>query len=139
MDYSVSWLIENEVVLMVLNSDIELTTGVQMLQDVATLMESSSHEKVHVIADASKTTSRMHNINETMQTFRGNRSPKWGFTVIIGGGGFTQLIAQIIFQISRIEVRFAKNQSTALEILYRIAPDLIGKPLTQSIEESSNK
>lgn len=127
MDYKTSWLIENEVVLMTPLGNLSIPDGVKMLQSASALIDQSPHEKVAVIADITKLTSSQRSVVEIFRMYKENRSPKWGFTVIIGEKDLKRIIAQAVLQTARVDVRFAKTINEALQVLYRVNPALADK------------
>ncbi|HRF98816.1 MAG TPA: hypothetical protein PLZ51_26585 [Aggregatilineales bacterium] len=124
MNYAVKWVIENEVAMFTQYTDLSIEAGGEMIREISNLLDTSPKAKIPIIVDATRITARMHNVFESIKMFRKMRSDKWGFTIVIGDKGITKLIAQTVLQIARVEVRFAKNVEEALEILYRIEPDL---------------
>jgi hypothetical protein len=129
MDYKAMWLIDNEVAFMGQYRELTVAEGANMIGDTSALMDSCDKEKVPVIVDATRITAKMHNIFETFKMFRETHSQKWGFTIVMGEKGITRMIAQFVLQVARIELRFAKDMDEALEILYRVMPELEGKPV----------
>ena len=127
MDYKTSWLIENEVVLMTPLGNLSIPDGVKMLKSASALIDQSPQEKVAVIADITKLASSQRSVVEIFRMYKDNRSPKWGFTVIIGEKDLKRIIAQAVLQTARVDVRFAKTIDEALQVLYRVIPQLEGK------------
>jgi len=127
MDYKTSWLIENEVVLMTPLGSLSIPDGVKMLKSASALIDQSPQEKVAVIADITKLASSQRSVVEIFRMYKDNRSPKWGFTVIIGEKDLKRIIAQAVLQTARVDVRFAKTIDEALQVLYRVIPQLEGK------------
>jgi len=127
MDYKTSWLIENEVVLMTPLGNLSIQDGVKMLKSASALIDQSPQEKVAVIADITKLASSQRSVVEIFRMYKDNRSPKWGFTVIIGEKDLKRIIAQAVLQTARVDVRFAKTIDEALQVLYRVIPQLEGK------------
>lgn len=123
-DYEISWLIPNRVALLVQNKDISIEETVRMVEEVNTLLGDSDAPKLPVVVDITPLGSTGNNVGQATREFRSARSDKWGFTVVIGAKGVNQFIAQLVLQLARIEVRLAKDMNDALEILYRIHPDL---------------
>ncbi|MCU0480418.1 MAG: hypothetical protein MUE54_04310 [Anaerolineae bacterium] len=130
MDYKTVWLIENDVVLMIPYGDLTPNDGVKMIQSASDLINTSLKDKVAVIADITHLSSPAPNIIEAFKLFK-NRSPKWGFTIIIGQKDLKRIIAQAVLQTARVDVRFAKDMNEALQILYRVVPELVGKAVNQ--------
>ncbi|MDX2078408.1 MAG: hypothetical protein SFZ02_18390 [bacterium] len=124
MNYIVKWVIENEVAMFTQYTDLSLEAGGEMIREISQLLDTSPKAKIPIIVDATRITARMHNIFDSIKMFRKMRSEKWGFTIVIGDKGITKLIAQTVLQIARVEVRFAKDMTEALDILYRIEPSL---------------
>jgi len=127
MDYKTVWLIENEVVLMTPLGDLSIAEGAKMLQSASVLIDQSPQDKVAVIADITKLTSSQRSVVEIFRMYKDNRSPKWGFTVIVGEKDLKRIIAQAVLQTARVDVRFAKTVDEALTVLYRVVPHLVGK------------
>jgi hypothetical protein len=124
MDYSVEWLIENEVVLVTQYQEFTIDIGAAMVRDASALMNTSSKAKVPFVVDARRVPGRIYNVFEALKMFRDNRTDKWGFTIAIGDKNAVQFVVQSVMQLTRIELRFAKDIDEALEILYRIDPTL---------------
>ncbi|MCL4255998.1 MAG: hypothetical protein KJ043_19730 [Anaerolineae bacterium] len=123
-DYEISWLIPNQVALLVQNKDISIEETVKMVEKVNDLLTASDMPKVPVVVDITPMGSTGNNVGQATREFRSARSDKWGFTVVIGAKGVNQFIAQLVLQLARIEVRLAKNMDEALEIVYRIHPNI---------------
>ncbi len=123
-DYEISWLIPNQVALLVQHKDISIEETVKMVEEVNALLATSDMPKVPVIVDITSMGSTGANIGQVTKEFRSARSDKWGFTVVIGAKGVNQFIAQLVLQLARVELRLAKNMEEALEMLYRVHPEL---------------
>ena len=123
-DYEVRWLIPDQVVLMVQKTNLDVDGLMNMVADVNTLLETSSNSKIPIIVDSSAVKQTNANIGQVVEKFRSVRSDKWGFTVIIGAKGVIQFMAQLVLQLARVEVRMTSTMENALEILYRMHPEL---------------
>jgi hypothetical protein len=124
IEYELKWYIENEVLILTQFHGEGIEQAIAMMSEANGLIDSSPNEKVPVIIDVSKIMTPQKDMNAVIQKFRTGRSKKWGFTVVIGAEGIIKFFAQLFFQFSGIEVRLAKNMDEALEILYRVNPNL---------------
>jgi len=122
--YSITWHIENEVIHVIQLKDWTLEVAGWMVRDASTLMDSTQKDKVPIIVDGSRVPPHLYNVIEANKMFRANKSDKWGFTIIVGEKNFTQFVAQTMLQLAKIELRFTRNIDEALNILYRIYPNL---------------
>lgn len=123
-DYEIRWLIENEVALFIEYQEATVENVASMINATNQLISSSPRDKVPIIVNVSGMKGSPTNISAIAREFRGSRSEKWGFTIVIGAEGIVKFLAQIFFQLGRIEIRFASNMDEALQILYRIYPNL---------------
>ncbi len=122
--YSIEWLIENEVIHVIQLKHWTLEVAGWMVRDASILMDSTNKEKVPIIVDGSRVPPFMYNIIDANRMFRANKSDKWGFTIVVGEKNFTQFVAQTMLQLARIELRFTGSLDEALNVLYRIYPNL---------------
>lgn len=123
-DYEVRWFIPDQVILMVQKTNLDVAGVMKMVADVNTLLETTSNTKIPIIVDSSAVKQMNANIGQVVKEFQTIRSDKWGFTVIIGAKGVIQFMAQLVLQLSRVEVRMTSSMEDALEILYRVHPEL---------------
>ena len=123
-DYEISWLIENEVVLYTQYAETTLENVETLITAINGLVDTSKRDKVPVIVIAKSVKGSNVPITGVARKFQTMSSNKWGFTIVIGAEGIVRFLAQILFQLVRIEVRFAKDVDEALNVLYRIYPDL---------------
>lgn len=123
-NYEIRWYIPNQVALLVQHNDMSIEEIVKMLEETNQLIATSPLPKVSVIVDGSKMSTTKANIGQVVKEFRAARSDKWGFTVVVGAKGIIQFVAQLILQLARVEVRLAKDMDEALDMLYRMYPDL---------------
>jgi SpoU rRNA methylase family enzyme len=123
-DYEVKWLIENRVALYVQHVETTLDNVEVMINAINDFIASSPQNKVPIIADVKRVKGENVPITGVIRRFQKLRSDKWGFTIAIGAQGIVTFLAQLLFQLGRVEVRFAKDLDEALDILYRMYPDL---------------
>jgi hypothetical protein len=123
-DYEAKWLIENAVVLYTQYVETTLENVDTLITAINALIDTTDRDIVPVIVDARSVKGSRVPINGVARKFQTMRSDRWGFTIVIGAEGVVKFLAQILFQLSRIEARFANNIDDAMQILYRIYPDL---------------
>jgi len=123
-DYEIRWLIDNEVVLYTQHVETTLENVETLINAINDFVDTSKRDKVPVIVIAKSVTGSRVPISGVARKFQTMSSNKWGFTIVIGAEGIVKFLAQILFQLARIEVRFASDIDEALAILYRIYPNL---------------
>jgi hypothetical protein len=123
-EFSVTWLIKNRVGFFKQYTEATIENVNRMIDAANALINSSPHDKVAMIIDASGMEGNSAYIADIIKEFREKRADKWGFTVVIGAEGVIKFFAQLFFRVARIEARLADNIEEALDILRRIYPDL---------------
>lgn len=123
-DYEVKWLIENEVALYIQNIETTLENVDVLINAINDFIASSPKHKVPIVVDVKQVQGKDVPITGVIRKFQKMRSDKWGFTIAIGAQGIVTFLAQLLFQLGRVEVRFAKDIDEGLDILYRMYPNL---------------
>ena len=124
-DYEVKWHIENKVAIFNQYQEATLQNVQNMIHATNQLINSSSQDKVPIIVNVSGMTGSRANIKDISREFREGRSEKWGFTIVIGANRAVKFLARIFFELAKIEIRFASDLDEAMQILYRIYPNLL--------------
>ncbi|MDX2078488.1 MAG: hypothetical protein SFZ02_18800 [bacterium] len=133
MKYKLSWLIEKKVIFAVLETDLETEEFRQFMIQFSEMV--GDLEKIYVIMDVTKISSRMHDIRALGKVYTEHRPSASGFTILIGGNAVTRFLTQMVLHLVRLEARFVKDFDEAMAVLYRMDVNL--PPITMDIKTLS--
>ena len=121
MPYDISWLVENQVINLVLEGDVTVETITEMSQNVIQYFDSSDKPLVHLLIDDSNVSSSIRHLKSVMEVGKALGHPRFGWLIIYGSHNKTyQFMTYMISQVTRIRHRRFATLNEAIEFLHTV-------------------
>jgi hypothetical protein len=121
MPYDISWLVENQVINLVLDGEMTVETIDEMSKTIIQYLDSSDKPLVHLLIDDSHASSSIRHIKSVMEVGKALGHPRFGWLIIYGSTNKTyQFMSYLISQITKIRHRRFATLAETLEFLHTV-------------------
>lgn len=121
MPYDISWLIEKQVINLVLEGEMTVETIVEMSNIIIQYLDSSDKPLVHLLIDDSNVSSSIRHLKSVMEVGKALGHPRFGWLIIYGSTNKTyQFMSYMISQITKIRHRRFATLAETFEFLHTV-------------------
>lgn len=125
MPYEVGWLIESRVVMARIHGDVIEADGIDMLYEMARLID-SGHAPVHILIDTLDITRVPKNLMPLVQAISevGISRERTGYMMVLSNNQLHNFIGAVAAKMAGVRLRTVDDRAVALEFLRIHEPEL---------------
>jgi hypothetical protein len=121
MPYDISWLVEKQVINLILDGEMTVETIDEMSKAIIEYLDSSDKPLVHLLIDDSNARSSIRHIKSVTEVGKSLSHPRFGWLIIYGSTNKTyQFMAYMISQVTKIRHRRFGTLDEAIQFLQTV-------------------